>query len=536
MISSLDKLKKELVKARTTNNENKRQIIRKKIENSSRKLYGYYNSKIHQNFWKTSGRIQKKFEYIYDDTGLGYNLNYGNNNKCSEKNSNKIKQTHFLEFDNLENNDVIITIEHCSNCLEHLSHTHHINDIYKKAANIIKNCISLRFPFIKIYLKPFEIKNDVKKLGCLEIQMAKKINDKTKIILIHSKINSGSWPNIYIILNKIMKHSPLLNLKITLYNKEEELNEKEKEREKLFENFGFPSKLSNIKINLYEYYPEQLEKYFFEYEDSLDQIFNPKRRTQILKEEKEKNKNKYLIKENLKRPKSNYSYNYSKNISERNFSNNKNINESNMSTIYSSKTNHNSLSNNSINKNDLYIHDSTQLKKMKGKFLSSAYSDEEGIVLIENVPYDSYIIETENCQYFSSCGIFLQFKKIFEYDELRNPYKNKLFTYNRIIGLFKQIDSYIQVFLYYINDDGRNELIEGAKVTLQRKFFGDNDFYNIDNEDFYFKENKNIKGRYDLITNPGECIINVFKVGFEKTSKEVNLEIGENKINIQLKN
>jgi hypothetical protein len=135
-----------------------------------------------------------------------------------------------------------------------------------------------------------------------------------------------------------MKHSPLLNLKITLYNKEEELNEKEKEREKLFENFGFPSKLSNIKINLYEYYPEQLEKYFYEYEDSLDQIFNLKRRTQILKEEKENNKNKYLIKENLKRPKSSYSYNYSKNISERNFSYNKNINESNMSTIYSSNS------------------------------------------------------------------------------------------------------------------------------------------------------------------------------------------------------
>ena len=534
MISSLDKLKKELVKARTTNNENKRQIIRKKIENSSRKLYGYYNSKIHQNFWKTSGHIQKKFEYIYDDTGLGYNLNYGNNNKCLEKNSNKIKQTHFLEFDNLENNDVIITIEHCSNCIEHLSHTHHINDIYKKAANIIKNCISLRFPFIKIYLKPFEIKNDVKKLGCLEIQMAKKINDKTKIILIHSKINSGSWPNIYIILNKIMKHSPLLNLKITLYNKEEELNEKEKEREKLFENFGFPSKLSNIKINLYEYYPEQLEKYFFEYEDSLDQIFNPKRRIQILKEEIENNNNKYTKAYNniiTQRPKSSYTYSNNNNsiLTERIFSNT-NFNNSLNSTLYSSNTN-----NSNNNKSKLFIEDSTQLKKMKGKLLSSAFSDKEGIILLENVPYDSYIIEVENCQNFKSCGIFLQFKKIFEYDELNNPYKNKLFTYNRIIGLTKQIDSYVQVFIYFINEEGKNELINEAKVTLIRKYFGDNDLYLNDDEEFNFEENKNIKGRYEIITTPGECIIKVFKIGFEETSKEVNLKLGDNKINIELK-
>ena len=49
--------------------------------------------------------------------------------------------------------------------------------------------------------------------------MGKKINNKTKIITLFSKINSGSWPNIYSILNKIMKHVPLLNLKITLYRR-----------------------------------------------------------------------------------------------------------------------------------------------------------------------------------------------------------------------------------------------------------------------------------------------------------------------------
>jgi hypothetical protein len=365
--------------------------------------------------------------------------------------------------------------------------------------------------------------------------MGKKINNKTKIITLFSKINSGSWPNIYSILNKIMKHVPLLNLKITLYNNEEGLDEREKEIQILLENFKLPSKLYNIKVNLYEYYPEQLEKYFYENDDSLDQIFNPKRRTQILKEEIENNNNKYTQKFNniiSQRPKSSYSY-YNNNksiLTERTFSN-PNSNNSFYSTLYSSNTNSNIYS----NKSKLIIEDSTQLKKMKGKLLSSAFSDKDGIIFIENVPYDSYIIEVENCQNFKSCGIFVQFNKIFEYDELNNPYKNKLFTYNRIIGLTKQIDSYVQVFIYFINEEGTNELIDNAKVTLIRKYFGDNDLYLNDIEEFNFKENKNIKGRYEIITTPGECIIKVFKIGFEETSKEVNLKLGDNKINIELK-
>ena len=366
--------------------------------------------------------------------------------------------------------------------------------------------------------------------------MGKKINNKTKIITLFSKINSGSWPNIYSILNKIMKHVPLLNLKITLFNKEEGLDEKEKETEILLENFKIklPPKLYNIKVNLYEYYPEQLEKYFYENDDSLDQIFNPKRRIQILKEEIENNNNKYTKAYNniiTQRPKSSYTYSNNNNsiLTERIFSNT-NFNNSLNSTLYSSNTN-----NSKNNKSKLFIEDSTQLKKMKGKLLSSAFSDKEGIILLENVPYDSYIIEVENCQNFKSCGIFLQFKKIFEYDELNNPYKNKLFTYNRIIGLTKQIDSYVQVFLYFINEEGKNELINNAKVTLIRKYFGDNDLYLNDDEEFNFEENKNIKGRYEIITTPGECIIKVFKIGFEETSKEVNLKLGENKINIELK-
>ena len=88
------------------------------------------------------------------------------------------------------------------------------------------------------------------------------------------------------------------------------MKKKLKYYQKIFQ-IKLPTKLYNIKVNLYEYYPEQLEKYFYENDDSLDQIFNPKRRIQILKEEIENNNNKYTKAYNniiTKRPKSSYTY------------------------------------------------------------------------------------------------------------------------------------------------------------------------------------------------------------------------------------
>ena len=48
----------------------------------------------------------------------------GNNKQKSKE------PIHFLEFDFLEENDIIIIIEHCANCEKHINHTNHSNDIF----------------------------------------------------------------------------------------------------------------------------------------------------------------------------------------------------------------------------------------------------------------------------------------------------------------------------------------------------------------------------------------------------------------------
>jgi hypothetical protein len=114
----------------------------------------------------------------------------------------------------MENNDIIITIEHCSNCEQHLNHTNHINDIYKNISKLLQLCISIRFPFIKVHLKPIDTSNkQPNKLGALEVQLAMKIDDKQTILTLFSKLNSNHWPNFNNILNKINSIVPVLNIK-----------------------------------------------------------------------------------------------------------------------------------------------------------------------------------------------------------------------------------------------------------------------------------------------------------------------------------
>ena len=172
---------------------------------STRFQDNYYNPKIHTKIWEPSGKVKEKNKYTYGDTGLGYKLDDTNVIQKEKSTLNKT-QTHFLEFDFMENNDIIITIEHCSNCEQHLSHTNHVNDIYKNISKLLQLCISIRFPFIKVHLKPIDTSNkQPNKLGELEVQLAMKIDGKQTILTLFSKLNSNQWPNFNNILNKIQK-------------------------------------------------------------------------------------------------------------------------------------------------------------------------------------------------------------------------------------------------------------------------------------------------------------------------------------------
>ena len=53
-------------------------------------------------------------------------------------------------------------------------------------------------------------------------------------------------------------------------------------------------------------------------------------------------------------------------------------------------------------------------------------------------------------------------------------------------------------------------------------------------DELELEENKNVKGRYEIVTEAGEAELNVSKKGYETIYKKIKLKNGINKINIEL--
>ena len=526
-------------------------------EKSTRFQESYFNPKLHKHNWEPSGKFKEKKKYTYSDAGLGFNI--GEPKIINQNNANaliKKTPTHFLEFDFLENNDIIIIIEHCSNCEEHLNHTNHVNNIYKNISKLLQLCINLRYPFIKVYLKPIDINNkSINKLGALEVQLGMKINDNKTITTLFSKLNCNQWPNFNNILNKINSIVPLIDIKCTVYDKEEDvdnnnnsidnnninLNDNNDENNIKIKNdiisLALPSKYENIKINLYSLKNKQIESYCKEASNQLDIAFNPKRKTEIYYEEQKKNdininnnngfnnqskiSNKLNLTQKLTKPES-----FMKNQSISNTFN------------YSIKNNSTTSFFNYSKKTDL-IEDLSLVNDLKGKLLSTGYVDKSGILIFENVPYDSYLIEVESGKVFLGCGMPILFQKIYNKNNSQNSANKSTNNYllNKIFGLKRQIDAFVEVYLFSKNDkndlSGIN-LVSGARVVLIKKFFESGDIVSGNVDELELEENKNIQGRYEIVTEAGEAELNVIKKGYENIYKKIKLKNGINKINIEL--
>ena len=531
--------------------KNPKKIIKSKAhpEKSTRLQDNYFNPKLHNRNWEPSGKYQEKKIYTYGDSGLGFNM--PENNKISQNNnktSNKNSQTHFLEFDFLENNDIIITIEHCSNCEEHLNHTNHVNNIYKNISKLLQQCINIRYPFIKVYLKPVDINNKTtNKLGAFEIQLGMKINDTKTITTLFSKLSSNQWPNFSNILNKINTLVPLIDIKCTVYDKEEDVDNSIDNYNNLNDNNNeddinnikdkkdkillvLPSKYENIKINLYSLKNKQIESFCKEASNQLDIAFNPKRKAEVYYEEQNKeeinkmnninNKLNLTQKTFITRPESSYK--------------NKSMNN----TFNYSIRNNSSLSFNYSKKNDL-IDDLGLVNELKGKLLSTGYVDKQGVLIFENVPYDSYLIEVESSKIFLGCGMPILFQKIYNKKIADNTSNNNNNNYllNKIFGLKRQIDAFVEVYLFSKNEkndfSGIN-FISDAKVVLIKKFFESGDIVSGNVDELELEENKNVKGRYEIVTEAGDAELNVSKKGYENIYKKIKLKNGLNHINIEL--
>ena len=475
--------------------EEKRQLLRKENEKTSRFLDNYYNPNIHKKIWEPSGSFKSKNIYIYGDSGLSYNIRGSSLSK--EKNK---EQIHFLEFDFLEENDIIIIIEHCANCEKHLNHTNHSNDIYKFITKLLQACINLRFPFIKVYLKPIDISNNkINRIGALEVQIGMKINDETSINTLFSKLNTGQWPNFHNILNKISTYVPVFNFKFQIYDKEEGensestilescINDSKMQSDKNNNNknqeiYKKPSKYENIKINLYSYNCEQIENCCKEASNALYMLFNSKKKVEL--------------------------YHETETI-------NNNVNNTNNSLK-------NNLSlNNNISKKGEIIEDLSIINQLKGKLLCTGYCNKMGLLYFENVPFDSYVIEVEGNKKFLGCGALVQFKKIF-----KSIKANENYIFNKIFGLKRQLNAYLEVYLFSnVLKDNKYEInfIKEAYVIFKK----------TGEQDEVYELNEKIKGKYEIEIEPCSGVIIVIQNGKEVANREVTLNNGLNQINLEL--
>lgn len=57
-------------------------------------------------------------------------------------------------MDDIKENEVIVTIEYCTNCSSHMGTTRHDEQKYLNTALLLKQEILRCFPTIRVYLKP----------------------------------------------------------------------------------------------------------------------------------------------------------------------------------------------------------------------------------------------------------------------------------------------------------------------------------------------------------------------------------------------
>ena len=562
-----ERLQKQLIQTRIANKEDKRQQIRKNIERSSRLLDNYYNPNLHPNHWQTTGAIKHKHNYIYGETGLGYkipSLQKESSNNQQQYNNSKIKQRiikqqmHYTEFDHLDNNEIIVTIEHCSECEKHQSHTNHVNNIYYHIAKLIQKSIITRFPFIKVYLKPVDEDKLSSRIGAFEIQYASKINNQILIVPLFSKLNTGIWPSIYNVIYKISSVVPEFDVKCILYDGEEERNENINMNANINNQNAYllPTKYENIKINLYQFDTNKIQQYSQEAKDAIDVIYNPKKKIMMYYEKQNKSNSLMMLRpksskdnnsqnEKILRSSSTQKQNYSMcSASTSSFGNYSAVSTYDQCNKSNNNKSHLQLQHQlNFNKTNILsnlhklkqIDDSDVINSVKGKLLSSGYTNIEGVLTFHNVPYDTYIIEIENNRNFLQCGTVLKFSHI-----MKSNINNSIYTINKIFRLKRQIDAYLEVYLYSNNNNNNNEheemkLIENARVILVRNYSNEIVGLNSQLEDkFELKESEIVRGRYEIITTPGKMRLNVLKEGYQPIDKLIELKCGENKINIEL--
>ena len=551
------------------------QKYRKKIHPVTRDLYRYFNPRLHNNIWRMNGLYKKNKYYYYIGPSLGFIDKEGNKkydkleqNKIRINSSNKAKIKSFPEYKFIEENQYEIIIEYCSNCEEHQTYTFHKTEIYHNYATYLQKCILLRFPFIKVILKPNDandlknklpsINNDISKIskydiriGAFEIILCYKKQGKEPITeLLYSKLEKKSFPSILMILDKIVQYLPTFEGEIILYEKEDNksiiFNQENKK------NYETEDLVEGLEVNIYLLNNQTITQLANKAIEEVQNHQNPKRRL-IIKKEKQ-----LLDKINMK-TKYSYDTENSKNFIKifRPSSSTTNIMNANAETEnklskshstfnlfrqktikselfneygqYNSEFNNfffqsfNRISDNNTSSMNKYIFDKGKSENLKGKRIIRKYTNKDGIIHIGPLPYDSYYIEVPESKQFRNVGICLAFQNL-------NLYKNNYIK--KYIGLLTQENSFIQIQVYEFNNNEPVHL-SNAKVLLRKIESKKNKEKNEKEMSIELKESDN-SGIFEHSVPPGEYLLEVEKSNYEKAKKLITLKRGLNAINIKM--
>ncbi len=138
----------------------------------------------------------------------------------------KVKQ--YKESAEVGEGEILVTIEHCTNCAEHQSNTRHIEEKYYLYARTLQQAILLRYPTVRVsckpitntvedYMRSFSVDRrnpdqksliidnhrPVLRIGAFEVLLCTRVKGELRQDLLHSKLASRIWPSIGVILGKI---------------------------------------------------------------------------------------------------------------------------------------------------------------------------------------------------------------------------------------------------------------------------------------------------------------------------------------------
>ena len=549
--------------------ENKRQIFLKDLFKVTNQVPNYYSPKYHKRSWWPNGKYLIKRRYNYTQSGLEHyyeknnveQLNPIKNSDLYEmkrenifKREDKLKD--FKEYDNITPGNFIITIEYCSSCEEHFNITQHgVDNIFRDLAIKFQKIITERFSFIKVFLKPidvdivknieFKIKLPDKnggayppfpaineqfkecKIGAFEIQITTK-DSKGNLIkkMLHSKLKTKKFPIVENVLDKIAAMMPLFNLNLILFDQED---------------YQELDKMNGIEVNIYLSNSHIIKNLSDSIREQVNNFIKPGRRLEMIQRLKIFKEQNYIKTDN--------------NIMDNNIFHTINNNYNNRSikssfirrkTHSKSKTKNLGLnteifsSTNSGLSSDFKgqsIQEYKYLKSQRGLLMQKLYSkvddniskedflnSSESVSLKFNqLPYDTYIIETKENSNFQSSITLLKFNEI-------NIDNNGQIT--KYIGLWHQQKAILNILLYKEIDiiDKENNKIKKDQIPINTSIITISD---ADDPNSRYQVTRS-NGIYRYKTQPGEYKLEIDTKDYERDVRKIKLNPGLNKLNIKL--